>query len=160
MTRRRRDNLLDLFHRPPVRPEQEGHPSPHPGPQELNIAPSGIVHQKTLSSKTSNAGIKDMGTIKHHPAKLLALKMIAEFTPPRRILKSLSQYVSEGVITRAWVEKQSSEAKRSKWCRLIVYKHRREHLIETGCFIALESVEANARAHGLTGGSPECTESL
>ena len=96
-----------------------------------------------------------MNEIKHHPAKLLALKMIAEFTPPRRVLKALSQYVSEGIITRAWVEKQSSEAKRAKWSRPIVYQYRREYLIRTDSWGTLEVVEVDARAHGLTSNPPE-----
>ena len=91
-----------------------------------------------------------MNEIKHHPAKLLALKMIAQFKWPRRILKELAPCVQEGVITRSWVEKQSSEAKRAKWCRPIVYKYRRDHLIETDSWITLEYVEAEAKAHGLS----------
>ena len=115
---------------------------------ENAIAPSFLDRLFCKSSE-------NMNEIKHHPAKLLALQMIAEFTPPRRILKALSQYVSECIITRAWVEKQSSEAKRAKWCRPIVYKCRRQHLIETGCWGTLEVVEADARARGLTIDPPE-----
>ena len=86
-----------------------------------------------------------MNDITRHPAKLLALKMIAEFKMPRHILNELSRYVQEGIITRSWVEKQSSEVKRAKWCRPIVYKHRREHLIEGGFEIALEQLESKAQ---------------
>ena len=101
-----------------------------------------------------------MNNITHHPAKLEALKLIAEFTPPRRVFDKLAPYVTDGTITRSWVEKQSSDAKRSKWCRPIVYRHRREYLIETGCLIALEAVDANARARGLTSDPPETMSTL
>ena len=87
-----------------------------------------------------------MNHIRYHPARLFALKMIAEFKMPRHILKELSRYVTEGIITRAWVEKQSSEAKRSKWCRPIVQKYRRQHLIEGGFEIPLEHLDTEAEA--------------
>ena len=75
----------------------------------------------------SKVGIKDMNELKHHPAKLLALKMIAEFKWPRIILKELAPYTQEGIITRAWIEKQSSEVKRAKWCKPIVSQYREEY---------------------------------
>ena len=72
-----------------------------------------------------------MNDIRYHPAKLKALQMIGEFKMPRHILAELSPYVAKDIITRAWVEKQSSEAKRAKWCRPLVAQHRQEYFRKT-----------------------------
>ena len=94
----------------------------------------------------SNGDSQATNDLRYHPAKLLALKMIAEFKMPRHILKELCRYVQEGIITSSWLEKQSSEVKRAKWCRPIVYKHRSQHLIEGGFEIALEQLDTEAEA--------------
>ena len=78
----------------------------------------------------SNLEIEDMDEFKHHPAKLLALKMIAQFKWPRIILRELAPYVQEGIITRSWLEKQSSEAKRAKCCKPIVCEYRRKQFAQ------------------------------
>jgi hypothetical protein len=64
-------------------------------------------------------------------AQMYALKAIASFVKPAEILGALDE-VEAGQITRSWVEKQSSPAKRTPRCRAMVEYFRRQMTEELG----------------------------
>ena len=64
-------------------------------------------------------------------AQMYALKAIASFVKPGEILAALDE-VQAGQITRSWVEKQSSPAKRTPRCRAIIEYLRRQMTEELG----------------------------
>ncbi len=102
---------------PPIPPPTRGPADEVSTSQESCTAETPSKMSKEVSQPVSN--------VPYHPAKLRALQIIAEFKMPRHVLRELRSFVDQGIITKAWVYKQSSEAKRAQWCRPIVAYFRR-----------------------------------
>ena len=115
---------------PPIPPTRE--PEQDVSTSQESCAP------ETLS-KMSNEVSRPVSNVPYHPAKIRALQLIAEFKMPKHVLRELRPFVDAGIITKAWVYKQSSEAKRAQWCRPIVAHYRRQHLADMGSVLPLEA---------------------
>lgn len=83
---------------------------------------------------TAIQSVQELGaaTESFNEAQVYALKAIASFVRPAEILTALDEYVQADKLTRAWVEKQSSPAKRADRCRAIIEYFRRQAQKEMG----------------------------
>ena len=83
-----------------------------------------------MANKPQNVEEKAAARGKLREAQHVVLQLIGHFVKPSEIAKALTEQGLVDVVTKAWIEKVSSERCRPKWTRPLVDKYRQQFITD------------------------------